>query len=268
MDLPKFSLGEGGVLSGIKSRLGFSNDQDEPLDDDYYYDDDFDDDDDYDDFDDEVDDYDDYDDDDDYEEDDRRSDNRFGRAAFQRLRDRVRPDSGRGPQRERSSVRSVSSNLVNIDDVRARTRAADSFNDPDRRADYGHEAPSHRGYASDAPEMEPSFEAPRAGFDPYSAFSGEGATTHAPLRSLSVIRPAAYSEVEQVARYLRAGDMVILCMKTTPGDLAKRILDFSFGAASMVDARVECVGDKVFALSTGVALTDDEKARLISQGVL
>lgn len=267
MDLPKISLGEGGVLNGIKSKLGFSNDKDEPLDDDYYYDDEYDDD--YDDYDDDVDDYDDdYDDDDDYEEEDSRSDNRFGRAAFQRLRNRVMPDSSRGAQPKRSSVRSVSSNLVNIDDVRARKRAADSFDDADRRASYGQGIGSRRGFASDAADAESSFEAPRAAFDPYNAFSGEGEAAHAPLRSLSVIRPAAYSEVEQVARCLRAGDMVILSMKTTPGDLAKRVLDFSFGAASMVDARVECVGDKVFALSTGVALTDEEKAHLISQGVL
>jgi len=245
MELPKISLGENGVLSNIKSKLGFSNDKEEPLDDDYYYDDEYDDD-----YDDEYDD-DEY--DDDYEEDDRRNENRFGRAAFQRLRDRVTGDQSRDAAQTRSSVRSVSSNRVNIDDVRARTRAADSFADTDRRPSY---------------DRESSFEGSRISFDPHAAYAGEGETMHAPSRSLSVIRPAAYSEVEQVARYLRAGDMVVLNMKSTPADLAKRILDFSFGAASMIDARVECVGEKVFALSTGIALTDDERARLITQGVL
>ncbi|MDO5117126.1 MAG: cell division protein SepF [Eggerthellaceae bacterium] len=230
MELPKISLGEGGVLDNIKSKLGFSNDKEEPLDDD--------------DLDDEYDDEDD---------DDRPNENRFGRAAFQRLRDRVTGDQNRNASQKRSSVRSVSSNLVNIDDVRARTRATDSFADTDRRSSF---------------DRESSFDSSRMSFDPHAAYAGEGETTHAPSRSLSVIRPVAYSEVEQVARCLRAGDMVVLNMKSTPADLAKRILDFSFGAASMVDARVECVGEKVFALSTGIALTDDERARLISQGVL
>ena len=54
----------------------------------------------------------------------------------------------------------------------------------------------------------------------------------------------------------------------TPDALAKRILDFSFGVSSALDARVEAVADKVFAITRGAALTEAERLALLNQGVL
>ena len=79
---------------------------------------------------------------------------------------------------------------------------------------------------------------------------------------------AMSGDVERVARAVKSGDVVVLAMRNTPDDLSKRLLDFSFGVASALDANVECPGQKVFAIAKGNALTEDEKRRLRAQGVL
>lgn len=109
-------------------------------------------------------------------------------------------------------------------------------------------------------------------YDPYRAYeNGIGAASfsaHRPTRRVTVIAPSGYSEVENVARMLRAGDVVILSLKQTPSELSKRVLDFSFGVASALNASVDCVADKVFAITQGDQLTDAERMRLRNQGVL
>lgn len=105
-------------------------------------------------------------------------------------------------------------------------------------------------------------------FDPYEAYSGGGGAAHVPSRSLSVLKPASYGEAERVAKILKAGDAVVLSLRNTPDQLAKRILDFSFGVSSALDASVECIADKVFALTRGAALSDAERVALRNQGVL
>ena len=87
-------------------------------------------------------------------------------------------------------------------------------------------------------------------------------------RILTVLKPEKYEEAERVAKILKAGDVAVLSLRNTPVDLSKRILDFSFGAASALDARVEFLGDQVFAISRGAALSDDERTRLRNQGLM
>ena len=105
-------------------------------------------------------------------------------------------------------------------------------------------------------------------YDPYEAYSSPTPSSYSQARTLTVIKPVAYGDVERVARAVKSGDVVVLAMRNTPDDLSKRILDFSFGVASALDANVECPGDKVFAIARGNALTEDEKRRLRSQAVL
>lgn len=105
-------------------------------------------------------------------------------------------------------------------------------------------------------------------FDPYEAYAGSGAATHSPTRSLSVLKPASYGEVERVAKIVKAGDVVVLSLRNTPDHLAKRILDFSFGVSSALDASVECIADKVFVILRGDALSAVELSNLRNQGVL
>ena len=105
-------------------------------------------------------------------------------------------------------------------------------------------------------------------FDPYDAYAGSGAAKHSSVRSITVLKPASYGEVERVAKALKAGDAVVLALRNTPDNLAKRILDFSFGVSSALDASVDCVADKVFAITRGMPLSDAEKMSLRNQGVL
>ena len=101
-----------------------------------------------------------------------------------------------------------------------------------------------------------------------SGAGGSGTPAHNPSRAISVLKPASYGEVERVAKILKAGAVVVLALRNTPDQLAKRILDFSFGVSSALDARVEAVADKVFAITRGAALTEAERLALRNQGVL
>ena len=67
---------------------------------------------------------------------------------------------------------------------------------------------------------------------------------------------------------LKLGNAVVLNLAATPDALAKRILDFSFGVASALDANVECVGNKVFALTRIDELTEAERSYLRTQGII
>ena len=106
------------------------------------------------------------------------------------------------------------------------------------------------------------------GFDPYEAYAGGASASFSASRSCTVLKPASYAEVERVAKVLKAGDVVVLALRNTPDSLAKRVLDFSFGVSSALDANVECVADKVFVIARGAGLTDAEKISLRNQGVL
>ena len=105
-------------------------------------------------------------------------------------------------------------------------------------------------------------------YDPYVAYSSPASSAYSGKRNLTVIKPITYGDVERVARAVKAGDVVVLAMRTTPDDLSKRVLDFSFGVASALDASVECPAPKVFAIARGSGLSEDEKRNLSSQGVL
>lgn len=87
-------------------------------------------------------------------------------------------------------------------------------------------------------------------------------------RGISVLRPSSYGDVERVAKIVRSGDVVVIALKNTPDDLSKRILDFSFGVSSALEAQVEYPGDKVYAICKGAALTFSELSALRKQGVL
>ena len=105
-------------------------------------------------------------------------------------------------------------------------------------------------------------------FDPYKAYEGTATGTHSPTRSVTIVKPTSYGECEKVAKALKAGDAVVLALKETPDALAKRVLDFSFGVSSALDASVDCVADKVFVIARGAALSEAERASLRSQGIL
>lgn len=144
--------------------------------------------------------------------------------------------------------------------------AADRLSQQGSRSASSFSTSSSAGVAGGAGASAPAVTKPA--FDPYASYQGAGAAAYAPSRSVTVFKPVAYAEVERISKSLRAGDAVILCLGNTPDHLVKRILDFSFGAASMVDARVDCIAEKVFAVARGQELSDAERTALRNQGVL
>lgn len=87
-------------------------------------------------------------------------------------------------------------------------------------------------------------------------------------RNVVMVKPVTYEDVEGIASAVKAGEIVALVLRITNDALSKRILDFSFGVASALDARVECIADKVFVITRGNDLTLEEKHELRKQGVI
>ncbi len=110
-----------------------------------------------------------------------------------------------------------------------------------------------------------SFESSTASRDSYAPSSP---AKPASARGISVLKPVAYEDAERITKSLKSGDAVVISLRNTPDNLFKRILDFSFGVASALDATVDCPGEKVFAITCGAGLSDAEKQALINQGVI
>lgn len=96
---------------------------------------------------------------------------------------------------------------------------------------------------------------------------GQARRTHK-FREAVVIRPNDYAEAEQVAINLRRGNAVVLVLSQTRPELAKRILDFSFGAAAVSEGQVDSIGERIYALTTEHPLTQTEIELLQARGVI
>lgn len=103
-----------------------------------------------------------------------------------------------------------------------------------------------------------------------SASVGSASTSAGSLssREITLLQPVTYEDVASVARSVRLGNIVVLSLRSTDTALAKRVLDFSFGVASALDARVDCVADKTFIVMQGGDLSLEERHRLQKQGIL
>ncbi|WP_158407628.1 cell division protein SepF [Berryella intestinalis] len=177
-------------------------------------------------------------------------------------KDMKRPASrlGHDPLKEAESVPSVSaSGRMMVDN------AAPAASSPRDRVERSSEARAAGGLnnlfsstSSDAADRKPASE----------RVPSSGEAPRAPKRGISVLRPSSYGDVERVAKIVRSGDVVVIALKNTPDDLSKRILDFSFGVSSALEAQVEYPGDKVYAICKGAALTFAELSALRKQGVL
>jgi cell division inhibitor SepF len=81
-------------------------------------------------------------------------------------------------------------------------------------------------------------------------------------RRIEHIRPAAYTDAEQVAQELKRGAVVVLDLRTTRPELAKRILDFSFGVTSALEGQVDRHVDRVYVFTRNGPLGDEERAAI------
>lgn len=176
---------------------------------------------------------------------------------------RTMVDSSLPPQMTPEGTKAVSAAAS-----RRRSEGLDSLFEPTTGADVAQEEPSRmpaHAAESGAHAASVAQTPARASFEPSTATS---ISSYSGRRSIEVLKPMSYGEVERVTRALKAGNAVVLGLLNTPEALSKRILDFSFGVASALDATVECIGDKVFAITCGNPLSEVERMNLRNQGVL
>lgn len=107
-----------------------------------------------------------------------------------------------------------------------------------------------------------------ASSDPYAAYEGSSSFAPSTTREISIVKPLSYDDASSVARSVRAGDIVVLSLRTTDDALSKRVLDFSFGVAAALGAQVDYVAEKTFVIIQGKELTLEERHRLQQQGIL
>jgi cell division inhibitor SepF len=81
-------------------------------------------------------------------------------------------------------------------------------------------------------------------------------------RRVEQLRPLGYAEAEQVTMLLKNGSVVVLDLTQTRPELAKRILDFSFGVVSALDGQVDRYADRVYIFTVRTALTNEERASI------
>lgn len=97
--------------------------------------------------------------------------------------------------------------------------------------------------------------------------AGQARRSHK-FREAVVVRPESYVEAEQVAVNIRRGNAVVLVLSQTRPELAKRILDFSFGAAAVAEGQVASIGERIYAITTEHPLTNTELELLQARGIL
>ncbi len=87
--------------------------------------------------------------------------------------------------------------------------------------------------------------------------------------SMEVLKPTTYAETEQICTNFRRGKIVVISLVSARPDLAKRVLDFSFGVACALDGTVEKLADKVFVIcAQGSQLSQNQRDALVQMGVL
>jgi len=81
-------------------------------------------------------------------------------------------------------------------------------------------------------------------------------------RQIEVLRPQSYADAEQISISLRHGSAVVLDLTNVRPELAKRILDFSFGVTSAFEGTVDRYADRVYILTRNGILSDVEKSQI------
>ncbi|RVU98614.1 cell division protein SepF [Coriobacteriales bacterium OH1046] len=82
-----------------------------------------------------------------------------------------------------------------------------------------------------------------------------------------VLRPVSYEDVQTVVRRVRTNQPVVLNFRATNIDIAKRVLDFSYGLSFGIDGEIAELGDRVFAvLPHGLTLSQSDIDKLVADG--
>ncbi len=244
-----------GFFDGVKGKLGFSDDSDwqdgqNQYSDDGYYDDSYNDEGGY--YDDESAEY------DDYPQDGGNplSFDEYNPNSFQNVTintDRELKVASYDDITDYSSTRSYRSSSPRSSYSSSFTDSS-SYSRPSSYSSYGSSSSSYSSSSS----------------DPYSQFDSDiKQISMDPSSRIEIVRPSIYSDVEKIASSFKAGKTVAIVFNSTPADLAKRVLDFSFGVASALNGTVEKEGIKTFIISKGMRdLSEDERKYLRDQGAI
>ena len=83
-----------------------------------------------------------------------------------------------------------------------------------------------------------------------------------------IVEPHGFNDAQQIGDPLKVGQPVILNLQGVPGDLQRRLIDFSSGLAYAVGGSMSRVADQVFLLTpTNVEVSQEEKERLQARGL-
>lgn len=180
------------------------------------------------------------------------------------------PSNGLLGQTRRGEAESVavytrSGQLVGDD-----SRHATTYNPPARSQDT---VPAYRPGAYDTPSSYAETTRARAAA-PAPAPSETASYASAIINSTPqlpayVLRPESYDDVETVVRRVRTKQPVALIFVGVRTEVAKRVLDFSYGFACGLGASVKEVGDRVFmVLPAGCEIKDSDLKKLRADGYL
>ena len=89
-----------------------------------------------------------------------------------------------------------------------------------------------------------------------------------PMRLLKVLDIVSYEECSQIAPVIKDGNVAVLTLRIANPNILKRVLDFAFGVASALDAKVDALDDKVYVIAVGEGISSSEMASLRSRGVI
>lgn len=178
------------------------------------------------------------------------------------------PSNGMLGQTRRGEAESVAVYTRSGQLVGDADRHATTYNPPARSQDSyrpgAYDTPS--SYAASVREHAAAAPAPEAAAIDRHASSILNATPQLPAY---VLRPESYDDVETVVRRVRTKQPVALVFVGVRTEVAKRVLDFSYGFACGLGASVKEVGDRVFmVLPQGCEVKDSDLAKLRDDGFL
>ena len=158
------------------------------------------------------------------------------------------------------------------------TRSGQLVGDADRHATtYNPPSRSESGYRPGAYDTPSSYAQARHSVTsvPSPAPASETASRAAavmngtPQLPAYILRPESYDDVETVVRRVRTRQPVALIFAGVRTEVAKRVLDFSYGFACGLGASVRELGDRVFiVLPQGCEVKDSDLDKLRAEGYL
>lgn len=151
-------------------------------------------------------------------------------------------------------------------------RHAATYNPPARSADGAGYRPGAYDTPSSYAETLRNVPSPAASGSSLSEYTAErvnGIVNGTPQLPAYILRPESYDDVETVVRRVRTKQPVALVFVGIRTEVAKRVLDFSYGFACGLGASVKEIGDRIFmVLPAGCEVKESDLAKLRQEGYL